>query len=69
MYWFYLDGLRTSIRTRISFGQAEIGNPLLGLMAREMSLSKNDFLLFVKCDLTGDDYRQQMIAGGRIRNP
>jgi hypothetical protein len=67
MYWLHVDGKKTSIRTRISFGESEIGSPLISLMAREMRVSKAEFLVFVACEMSGLDYRDKMISEGQIR--
>jgi len=66
MYWFYVDGRKTSIRTRISHGASEIGNRLISCMVREMRISKADFLRFVNCEMSGDEYRTKMISEGQV---
>ena len=67
MFWFHIDGKKTSIRTRLSFGVAEIGDNLIGCMAREMRIPKADFLRFVECGMFGDDYKTKMISEGQVR--
>jgi hypothetical protein len=66
MFWFYLDGRKTSVRTRLSYGASEIGDRLIGCMAREMRIPKADFLRFVECGMSGDDYTTKMISDGQV---
>jgi len=67
MFWFYLDGKKTSVRTRLSFGASEIGDRLIGCMAREMRIPKADFLRFVECGMSADDYKEKMISEGQVQ--
>ncbi len=66
MFWFTVNGKKTSIRTRMSKGAAEIDNHLIACMAREMRLSKPEFLNFVACTMSGDDYLQKMIVENQV---
>ena len=67
MYWFYCDGKKTQIRTRISHGEKEIGSGLIGAMARETRLRKNEFLALVECSLSAEEYAGKMLSEGHIR--
>ncbi len=42
MYWLHVDGKKTSVRTRISHGDKEYGDSLLGLMAKQVGLARRE---------------------------
>jgi hypothetical protein len=67
MYWFYYEGKKSQIRTRISFGEKEVGAGLISAMARETKLRKCDFLALVECSLSADEYRTKMLTEGHVR--
>ena len=69
MYWLRVDGKKTPIRTRISHGASEIGNPLIARMCKEMRISKPEFLRFVACAMSGAEYLAKMVAEGQVRAP
>ncbi len=52
----YVDGKKTSIHTKMSHGKNEISDPLIGKMAKQVKLSKHDFIDFAKCILTEEQY-------------
>lgn len=57
--WFnYLtpEGKKTIIRTKISHGKDDIGDSLIGQMAKQVHLQKRDFVRLVTCTLSKDDY-------------
>jgi hypothetical protein len=66
MFWFYLDGKKTGIHTRISQGARELDKYLLGSMSRQMKLNRQDFDRFVDCALTKDGYRATLLQGGHV---
>lgn len=49
-------GKKTKIRTVYSHGKSEIGEPLISLMAKEVGLTKQQFVELVSCTLSGEDY-------------
>ena len=67
MYWFYVGGRKTSVRTRLSHGVSEYGDSLLGQMARQLHLTRTDLGELIECPLKEDQYRQKLISGGHIR--
>jgi hypothetical protein len=69
MYWFRVNGRKTSIRTMISHGETEIRSPLISKMAGQLRVSKDEFLSIVSCAITEDSYRDKMIAEGQIDSP
>ena len=63
-YFFYgLNGEKTGIYTLMShgMGSTSIGNPLLGLMARQLRLTKSQFLDLIDCTLDEEGYRHLVI--------
>lgn len=56
MYWLFVGERRSEIRTRISHGKKEYGDPLLGQMAKQMKLRRSQFDDFVECPLSQEDY-------------
>jgi hypothetical protein len=52
---FRYCGKDTSIRTWISHGKKEIGDRLLGIMAEQLSLSRQQFNDLIDCPLGEDE--------------
>ena len=50
------EGKKTAIRTKVSHGEDEIGNPLISKMAKQVRLSNTDFISLVSCTLSGEEY-------------
>jgi hypothetical protein len=67
MYWYFLDGKKTTIKTRISHSEKNYDDYLLNERKKQLHLSKSDFILFVKCPLTAEQYRQKLIDIKRIQ--
>jgi len=67
MYWLYISGKRTSIRTRISHGASEYDDKLLGLMAKQLKLRRNEFDEFIECPLTIEEYLKLLIERRHIQ--
>lgn len=57
-YYLYrrLDGALSPVRTKISHGEKEIGEPLIAMMSRQLRLAKGDFKAFIECSLSREDY-------------
>jgi hypothetical protein len=68
MYWFFLAGRKTSVRTRISHSTKEYGDHLLGQMARQVRLQRGEFDDLVECPLSGTEYAQLLIDRGHVRS-
>lgn len=66
-YTLYCNGKKTQIFTKISHGKGEIGEPLLGIMAKQTKLSKKDFLDLINCPLTKERYIEMMETQGYIK--
>lgn len=65
-YHLYVDGKKTIISTKISHGEKEIGDKLLGLMARQVRLPRSLFDDLVECPLTFDQYVALLRKSGVI---
>jgi hypothetical protein len=51
-----VDGKKKQVFTKISHSGKEIGENLLGTMARQMNLNRREFREFIECSLSGEDY-------------
>lgn len=65
-YHLFVNGKKTIISTKISHGEKEIRDKLLGMMARQLRLSRRDFLNLVDCPLTFDEYVKLLRDSGHI---
>ena len=65
-YRLWADGRKSSIATKISTGTGykEYGDSLLGMMARQLHLTKGDLLRLVDCDLDGPGYVAMLRTNG-----
>jgi predicted RNA binding protein YcfA (HicA-like mRNA interferase family) len=52
---FYHDGKKTPIHTKVSHGNKEISDQLIGHMAKQVSLTKSEFEDVVDCHLQQND--------------
>lgn len=66
-YYLYQDGKKTQIRTKVSHGESEIGDPTCGLMARQMKLTGPQFREFVDCKLKSEEYVELLIKGAHLQ--
>lgn len=55
MLIFHHRGKKTAVHTKVSHGIKEIGDPLIGLMAKQIRLSKSQFKGVVECTVKEDD--------------
>ncbi|MFN7996945.1 MAG: hypothetical protein U0Q18_25245 [Bryobacteraceae bacterium] len=67
IYWLYVDGRKRQIHTYISHGQRRADDWLLGQMARQLKLTKTQFLALVECTMSGSEYVRIMRAAGHIQ--
>jgi hypothetical protein len=62
-YFFYFNGKKTTIYTKMSHNPGDLDDYLIGRMADQLDLQKNDFVELVKCPLLEEDlikiYRQK----------
>lgn len=66
MYWYVHAGKKTAVRTRLSHGETEYGSNLLGQMAKQMGLSKDQLHEFVECTLSGAAYSAHLVATKKV---
>jgi hypothetical protein len=68
MFWYYLDGKKTSIRTRTSHGENEFNDGLMSERRKQIGLaSKQQMIDLIECPLTSDKLKQILIENGRVR--
>ncbi len=68
MFWYYLDGKKTSIRTRTSHGENEFNDSLMSERRKQIGLaSKQQMIDLIECPLTSDKLKQILIENGRVR--
>jgi len=66
-YFLYTNGRKTSVRTKISHGIPEYGDPLLAQVRHQLSLTSPEFQDFIECPLTASGYVDLFVQKGRIR--
>jgi hypothetical protein len=66
-FFFFYNGKKTSVRTKISHGEREIGDPNCSAMAKQMRLSNPQFNEFVDCSLELKHYLYILIQGHHIQ--
>ena len=70
MFWFFIDGRKTSVRTRPSHQEREFDERLLSERRKQMGLlDKGALLRFIQCTLTGEEYANYLLQTGRIKRP
>ena len=65
-YSLVVGGKKTGIFTKVSHGEKEIHDVLLGQMAKQARLVKKDFLDLVDCPLSADEYLKKLREGGHL---
>lgn len=65
-FHLWVGGKKTPIYTKVSHGEKEIHDKLLGMMARQLRLSGKQFRELVACPFTAEDLVQHLRAGGHI---
>lgn len=68
-YYFWHDGRKTVIRTKISHAETDIHDRNCGSMARQIGLNRTEFNGFVECALTQDLYVEKLIKEKRLPDP
>jgi len=64
---FYVSGKKTAIHTYFSHGIPEYDDHLLGSVARQLKLRRDDLDALIDCPMSEDEYRDYLIAGGHVR--
>jgi hypothetical protein len=57
---FLYEGKDCGISTYFSHGDREIGDPLIARMAKQLKLSKRDFVRLVECPMNQSDYVERL---------
>lgn len=65
-FHLYVDGKKTIVSTKISHGERDIGEKLLGMMARQVRLNRRQFGDLVDCPMSIDEYVRILRANGVI---
>ena len=65
-FHLWIGEKKTAIYTKISHGERDIGDNLLSLMARQVRLSKKQFVELLECPLTFAEYIRMLRAGGHV---
>lgn len=60
IYYLIVDGKQTIVRTMISHGAKEIGDPNCGKMAKQMKITGPEFRDFVDCKLQHKEYVEKL---------
>lgn len=55
-YFYTNDGKRTKVRTYISHGHKDIDDYLIGKMAQQTRLTKEQFMKLIDCPLSKEEY-------------
>lgn len=66
LYIYYNNGQKTAINTKISHGKKEIYDDLILAMARQVRLSKRDFMKLIQCTLDANSYKQILVNNKMI---
>jgi predicted HD phosphohydrolase len=62
MYWYCLDGKKTSVRTRTSHGEKQFDDSLLSMRRKQLgNLSKEQMIDFIECPFTAEQLRQHLL--------
>lgn len=66
--YFTEDGKKTTRRTKTSHGASgsSIGQPLLGMMAKQCGLATAEFLELVDCPRTRESYQELLAERGML---
>jgi predicted RNA binding protein YcfA (HicA-like mRNA interferase family) len=69
-HWFFYwtaDGKKTTVRTKTSHGPTkDLGDGLLKEMARQIRISKSQFLELVDCPMSREQYEECLRVGEHV---
>ena len=66
MFWFHVGNRKSSVSTRISHGQAEYSDSLLGQMSCQMRLSRAEFERFMECEMDYQGYLDLLVQRNHV---
>lgn len=55
-YFFYYNGRKSNIYTKISLNATDVGKGLCSAMAKQVKLTSPQFEQFIECSLTAEHY-------------
>jgi hypothetical protein len=67
-YFLYVNGKKTSVRTKISHGAEEYPASLLKQMAKQLFLSSTEFDDLITCPLTYEKLVEILVVKGVLQN-
>jgi predicted RNA binding protein YcfA (HicA-like mRNA interferase family) len=68
-YRLYVNGKKTIVYTKISHGEKDIHDGLIGAMARQVKLTRKQFNELIECPLQHDAYVKILVAAGVVKAP
>lgn len=70
-FFFYYTkaGKKSRVNTKTSHGAREIDDSLLGQMARQCKLTRQDFDRLIDCPLDRDTYECKLVEAGAVEAP
>lgn len=66
-FHLWIGEKKTAIYTKISHAEREIGDNLLSVMARQIRLTRQQFVQLVDCPLSLEEYTALLRAGGHVK--
>ena len=67
-YILYVNGRKTSVRTKVSHGIREYGKSLLGQMSKQLGVSRRQLDRLIECPMSEEEYVSLLIRNNRIKN-
>ena len=67
MFQLVVDGRLTQIGTRLSHGERDCDDWLLGQIARQLHIRKAELLRLVECSLSGEAYVAVLVNSGAVK--
>jgi hypothetical protein len=61
-----VDGVRVGIRTHYSHGARECGDYILGLMSRQLLLTRSQMNALIDCQMSGEAYVEMLRERGDL---
>lgn len=65
-FHLWIDGKKTSVYTKLSHGEKEVSDSLLGMMARQVKLNRRQFDNLIDCPLSAEDYIKLLKDSGHL---
>ena len=64
--YYSCDGKKTTVKTKTSHGTRELSSYILQQMARQIQLSKIDFLNLIDCPMSRHQYEEHLVSLAKI---